>query len=44
MNMNVGKPVQLIRIEDGKFFVTEEASRIIRELSGRIGISTIVVI
>ena len=41
--MNAGQPVQLIRIENGKFFITDEASQIIRRLHGQIGIITIVV-
>ena len=41
--MNVGNPVQLIRIKEGKFVVSHEASQIIRKLDGQIGIITIVV-
>lgn len=42
-NKNAGKPVQLIKIVKGKFLITDEGDKIIRNLKGQIGIITIVV-
>ena len=40
---NKGKPVQLVKIKNGRFVVTEEAKAILMKIEGKIGVVTVVV-